>query len=454
MKTVMTCLLSIMFNLFMGVVLASVIGVDPAYGAACGVVGGAVLPYVCPLPSGALAGVYTEIWLGELVKKLRAGNKADWLNRIPDYSNKVNNDVIHLVDVGGDPDVLVNNTTYPIPIQDLEDGDIALGLDKFVTKATRVSDDQLYAISYDKFSSDVERHGEAILEVKYKKAAHALAPQSHTEKTPVIKTSGATVDGVKVITRSDVIKLKAAFDKMGVPEDGRILVLCSDHVNQLLDSDQKFRDQYYNYESGKIFKMYGFEIFEYVNCPFYSATGVKLGFKVAAGSTDHRASFAFYSPRMFKAQGATKMYYSEAAKNPTTQESLVNFRHFYIVLPKKLEAIGAIYSWDGSTVQATNQTVPTEKHWADIRDGIDTDKSSLSFAAAGGSADIEVITTKEFTYKVTGTGFTAVRNGKIVTVTSAANESTSAAVTGTIVFTIAGSDKTATVTLTTAKASA
>ncbi len=63
-----------------------------------------------------------------------AGLTASFLDGIPDYSAKVNNEIIHLVDVGGDPDVLVNNTTYPIPVQDLVEGDIPIGLDKFQTK--------------------------------------------------------------------------------------------------------------------------------------------------------------------------------------------------------------------------------------------------------------------------------------------------------------------------------
>ena len=70
---------------------------------------------------------------------------------------------------------------------------------------------------------------------------------------------------------------------------------------------------------------------------------------------------------MFRAQGTTKMYYSEAATNPTAQESLVNFRHYYIVLPKKQEAIGAIYSWDGVTEQSKEQAAPAEKRWAEVR---------------------------------------------------------------------------------------
>lgn len=356
-----------LFNVLMGVVLAAVVGVNPA----CGAVAGAVIPAVLGAfqPSGAaLEGVFTEVWTGELVKRLNAGLRADFLNGIPDYSAKAENEVIHLVDVGGDPDVLVNNTTYPIPVQDLDEADIAIGLDKFQTKPTRVTDDQLYAISYDKFSADVERHGNAILTVKYKKAAHALAPYSHTDKTPVIPTSGdADAAGRKKMTVKDIIALKRAFDKMEVPEDGRVLVLCPDHVNDLLEQDQTFKDKYYNYTTGKLLNMFGFEVYTYVNCPYYTNAGVKVAYNTTPGATDLKASFAFYRPRMFRAQGSTKMYYSEARTNPQTQESLVNFRHYYIVLPKKQEAIGAIYSYDGKTAQSKDQTATADKNWAQVR---------------------------------------------------------------------------------------
>ena len=70
---------------------------------------------------------------------------------------------------------------------------------------------------------------------------------------------------------------------------------------------------------------------------------------------------------MFRAQGSTKMYYSEARINPQTQESLVNFRHYEITMPKKQEAIGAIYSYDGKTAQTSNAEVTADKHWAQIR---------------------------------------------------------------------------------------
>lgn len=371
-------------NVLMSIIILFLLGVPNA--GFWGLIVGIVLPMALGkfLPKGsALEGVYTEVWTGELVKQLRGGMTASWLDGVSDYSAAVNNEVVHLVDVGGDPDVLINNTTYPIAAQELEDGDIALGLDKFQTKKTAVSDDQLFAISYDKMGSVIERHGDAITIAKFKKAAHALAPNSNTAKTPVVPTSGEDDNGRKKCTRKDIIALKRKLDALQIPTAGRRLVLCSDHVNDLLEDDQKFRDQYYNYTSGKIANMYGFEVYEFENCPYFTKEGTKVPFKNSPSGTDHQASFCFYTKRVFRAQGSTKMYYRDAQTNPDYQQNEVNFRHYYIVLPKKMEAIGAIYSYDGSTSQTSDQSVEAEKNWAETRREAEAAKMAMTMSDGG-----------------------------------------------------------------------
>lgn len=371
-------------NVLMSIVILFLLGVPNA--GFWGLIVGVVLPMALGkfFPKGAaLEGVYTEVWTGELVKQLRGGMTASFLDGVSDYSAAVNNEVVHLVDVGGDPDVLINNTTYPIAAQELEDGDIALGLDKFQTKKTAVSDDQLFAISYDKMGSVIERHGDAITIAKFKKAAHALAPNSNTAKTPVVPTSGEDDNGRKKCTRKDIIALKRKLDALQVPTAGRRLVLCSDHVNDLLEDDQKFRDQYYNYTTGKIANMYGFEVYEFENCPYFTKEGTKVPFKNSPSGTDHQASFCFYTKRVFRAQGSTKMYYRDAQTNPDYQQNEVNFRHYYIVLPKKMEAIGAIYSYDGSTAQTSDQSVEAEKNWAETRREAEAAKMAMTMSDGG-----------------------------------------------------------------------
>lgn len=300
------------------------------------------------LPQGVLAaGIYMEVWTGELVKQFNSLDQVGWMQGIRDYSQYANNNVIHLVDVGADPDVLINNTTYPIAVQDLGDGDITISLDKYQTKATRITDDELYAISYDKIALKREQHGTAIANVMHKKAIHAMAPAANTVNTPVLVTTGEN-DGTgrKRLVRADIVALKKAFDDAKFPLTGRRLVLCSDHISDLLLTDQKFADQYYNYTTGKISNLLSFEVYEYVENPFFvigAKTKLAYGGLPVAG-THSQASVAFLPAEMFKAKGTTKGYASKAEDNPLTQENLINFRQYFITLPKKQRAIGAVIS--------------------------------------------------------------------------------------------------------------
>ena len=50
-----------------------------------------------------------------------------------------------------------------------------------------------------------------------------------------------------------------------------------------------------------------------------------------------------------EATGSTKMYYSEAQSDPLNQRNLVNFRHYFIAMPKKEDAMVTLYN--GYTAQ-------------------------------------------------------------------------------------------------------
>lgn len=337
---------ALLFNCIMGAVLAQTLGYDP--------IGGAVAANLLVIgvgqfaPQGALhAGVCKELWTGYLVKQLERAEEATWLDGITDNSGIVDNDVIHLVDVGVDPDVLINNTTYPIPIQDLKDSDIAISLAKFQTKVTPITDDELYAISYDKISRVKDSHARAIAIAKFTKAAHALTPTENTAKTPVLTTTGATdkaTGRVKLIIE-DVIRLKAALDSLSVPAGDRRLVLCTDHVNDLLETDQAFKEQYnINRADGTVGRLYGFDIYEYANNPTFTQAGKKNAEFAKPKEGEFQCSFAFYTGRVFKATGSTKMYWSASENDPQYQRNLVNFRHYFIALPTKADAFAAVRS--------------------------------------------------------------------------------------------------------------
>ncbi len=328
-------LMAVTFNAAAGAAAAVAIGCAPEAGAIAGNV--LALALQGAAPAGALrAGVLKEIWTGEQVKQFRTALESwGWLARIRSYNQYVNNDVIHFVAIGGDPKVLVNNTTYPIKITALEDADKPISLDKFTTEATPVTDDELHAISYDKMASVQERHRDALIEAFGAHAIHAIAPDQNAAGIPVLRTTGAAYNGRKRMTPDDLIALKAAFDKMGTPKKDRVLVLCSDHANDLLAVDKNFKDHYnINDTEGKICRLYGFDIYEYDGTPYYNpSTGKKLAWGAVTAATDMQSSVAFYAGRMMKAQGSTKFYHSKAENDPQNHRSLVNFDQYGICLP-------------------------------------------------------------------------------------------------------------------------
>jgi len=326
-------------------------GVAFAIGApvAAGLTGGSVLSIVgsfLPRIAGLHAGVYTEVWTGQVVEHFTHAQEGSFLDGIQDFSQYAENDVIHLVDVAGDPTVLINNNTYPLTIENIGEDDVAINLAKFETLPTRITDDELYAISYDKMGVIKARHGNKLAEAMLDKALHAMSPAANATLQPVLQTSGSVdADGRLKCLRTDILALKKACDKIKMPKAGRRLVLCSDHVNDLLETDQKFKDQYYNYESGSIGKMYGFDIYEYSNCPLYDQTKAKKSFGAVAGVGEYEASIVFYVPRMFKAKGSTKTYASEAANDPVNKQNLISFTSRFVVLPQKADgAIAALTS--------------------------------------------------------------------------------------------------------------
>ncbi len=442
MKKIILCMLAIIANCFVGGTLAACVGASPFIGAA--VLNGMAL--VSPLfgLNGVLrAGVYAEIWTGETIKAFRNSLKSlGWLNKIRSFDAQVaKNNTIHFTDLGGDPTVLINNTSYPLGVESLADADKAIGLDKYQTKATKVTDDEARGLSYDKIGSVIERHRESVDEKKYARAIHALAPQSHTAKTPVILTTGDNYGSRKRMTVNDLIALKEKFDAMKVPVEGRVLVLCPEHVNDLLVEDKAFAHRYNNTETGAIANMYGFEIYEYVDAPVYNVTTkTKKNFGADAASTDRNASVAFYAPRMMKATGETKAYLDEP--DTQNQEWRYNVRHYFICLPLKNEAMGAIIS--GAVEEAPAPTI--------------TGDSNVDIVAAGTARNRTYATSNgaDVTATTDAPWLTLAVNGKKVTFSAeeyAYDAEGENPRTATVVIGIVGTDVTKSVTVSQAMAS-
>ena len=298
------------------------------------------------------AGIYREVWTGEVIKFVTAALNDTFLKGITDYSKYVSNvgdemQAIHIASMNVLPEVLINNTTYPIGIADLAIQDILMQLDKFQTIATPITDDEIYASSVKKMELVKDRHGKAIAITIIKKALHSLSPSGNTAKMPVIVTTGGD-DGTgrKRLIMKDLLTFKTKVDDLEIEESSRRLVLCNEHVNDLIAEDSKLEAFFFNRSTGAIQpNLLSFDIHTHVSSPYYNpSTKTKLAYGAVPSATDRKASAFFSLDRAAKATGWTKMYLSKSEDDTQNQRSLVNFRQNAIVLPTAEEHRGAIVS--------------------------------------------------------------------------------------------------------------
>lgn len=301
---------------------------------------------------------FPEVWLNRVITNLTTSNQAPWLDGIAEIDTEVaevgsgsasESNIIHIPTSMFEPDVLMNNTTYPIALQAYDDDEVTIQLDKYQTKVTTLSDDQTIGAAYNKIDTITGAHTRSILSKKYAKAIHALAPAANGVSTPVVATTGDGVGATgtrKRLVYEDIVALKDKLDKMECPTDGRRLVLSSEHYNDLLLDRKNFGDQLVNYKAGTPAPIIaGFEIHSYIANPYFKASdGTKFAFGAVPGASDSRASVCFYTGNVAKKTGLTKQYFSLASTDPENQVNKLNYRHYFIVLPMRAKYVGAIYS--------------------------------------------------------------------------------------------------------------
>lgn len=278
----------------------------------------------------------------ELIKNFRHDNS--WLGTLTAKPQWVNNDVIKIPKRGLAPKVLINNKIYPIQSNKREDGYISLSLNQYDTENTTVTDEELYALPYDKLGDVQQQHREELEDKTAEHALYSIAPD-HSDTTPVLETTGPD-DGTgrKRLIAKDLITLKSKLDKLNTPKDGRVLVLCPDHTTDLLIEDLSFKQRYQDANGGMIAKSYyGFETYESTYAPKYDKTAKT---KKPFGSADAgvEASVIFYKKNTVKAPGTVKRYARAASDNPEMRENTIGFRLYWIAVAIKDEGTAAIIS--------------------------------------------------------------------------------------------------------------
>lgn len=292
-----------------------------------------------------------EIWVNQLMENFYPDSS--FLEYTKDFSSLVDYNAINMTEAGVDPEVLVNNTTYPIKVTQRVDTPIKIELDLFETENTLVRRPEVIEYSYDQLESVLMGHRNSLRAKTAEKAAHAFAPKADGVFTPVIRTSGEKAGNRLRMTIEDILMLKERFDDANIPLEGRFLVLNPRHLSDLIIFDVKAFKDIADIVNGEPKRFAGFNILQTSITPLYDdTTGEKMDFAASKTAATTFCSFAFHRDEVMKADGDVTMYAKEY--DPEERGTIVGFDKRFIALPIRNKGIGAIVS------TLSTQTQPTE----------------------------------------------------------------------------------------------
>lgn len=325
------------FNFIVALLFALVTQIHPAI-ACVGSLGiGSALSFMPGMGGGILfSGLQKELWTDILLEKFYPEDS--FISEGRDMSALVEYNKINLAEVGADPDVLIDNTSYPIAVSSRTDVPKELALKTLDTTSTVVRNVEAMELSYDKMASVIYGHKQQLRKTAAKLAAWNWAPSSDAANTPVLAATGNASSGRLKLSFADVLKLSTKFNLLDVPADGRILVLNPNHESDLIAEDLAMYKSVMT--NGMLF---GFKLYRTSLTPVYNNdTHAKVAYGAVAAETDALASFAFYRDEVMKALGTTEMF--AKYKDPDNKGDVINFQMRFCALPLRSKFIASIYS--------------------------------------------------------------------------------------------------------------
>lgn len=300
------------------------------------------------------AGVQKELWLDVLTEGFyRVGS---FLNNVMDWSAFVDNHTLNFADAGGDPTVLVDNTSYPIATNQRTDTAKTIDLQTYDTENTRVRNVEEIEAAYNKLDSVIRQHRNALIQATHDRAIHAYGPSADGANTPILLTTGtATADHLSAVsitgtfkkfTIADIAALKMKFDLNDWPQTGRCLVIHPLHQMDLINEDAQLFKAFARLQTGEIFELYGFKILPYTATPVYTeATGAKKAFgAAAAAAADTISSVAFLETEVMKADGDLEMFYLPKSQNTGQRADEIGFQKRFVAAQIRGVGVAAVIS--------------------------------------------------------------------------------------------------------------
>ncbi|MBK7097899.1 MAG: hypothetical protein IPH58_05545 [Sphingobacteriales bacterium] len=323
---------NILINSLIGVLLAYVLGISPILGAVAVNAAGAAMHYLVKAETSLLVGLAQEVWIPLVLDNPYPS--ASFLQAATNLSSLVNYDKINLAEAGVDPDVLVDNAVYPVPIVDASDTPKDVTLKTYDTKNTVVRNAVAIELAYDQRALYAAKHRNALAKRIGEDAAYMYAPASASApNNNFIKNLGS---GDSIIDA--IIDLAKDFRNADADE-GMNLVLCPNHEAKMAKEDKVL---YKNLIAEPGMEYCGFRIWRYTRNPIYIAsTGVKAAYGTAFVDGTHKySSFAFLTGEVMVADGSVEMF--SRLKDPEARGDMFGFQKRALATTLRGKYSGAI----------------------------------------------------------------------------------------------------------------
>ncbi len=277
-----------------------------------------------------------SVWEKEFIKDFFPSST--FLKEAEDKSSMVDNDKIHLAELGVDPEVLINNNSFPIGIVEGTDTPREILLETMSTVNTVVREINKAARAQNLRKEYMAPHKRNMMLKYLERAAwsFSLATVDAAKGNVVVPTTGNDRgDGNRAATFADLHSLAAVYQGKDVPLEDVNVVLTIEHLNELKQADLKeYKELMESINEGKISTRFGMKFHVYSRCPYYTiADNTKLAFGAAPAAGDHRASFAFVKSEVVRAWGTVKMF--ARLDDPEAEGDIFHFHTRFIASQKR-----------------------------------------------------------------------------------------------------------------------
>ena len=329
---------AIVYNCLVGVLIALFFGVQNVGGLALFAIlvnCAGVAQHFVRITGGLVLfeGLAAEVWISDVMQQFYPDNH--FLSAVRDLSSLVDANTINLADAGADPDVLVNNTVYPIGIVDASDYPLAIPLKTYDTKNSVVRNAVAIELAYDQRALYVNKHQKALLKRMGMDAAWAYAPtQDDSTKSNKVISLGANDSVVDAL-----IDMQAAYNNYDADGEDRVVIFAPNHLAQIA-KENKVLYKAIMAEPGSVF--YGFKVFTYSKLPAYiTATGVKAAFGAAFDPAVHsQSSVCFLGSEVMKAMGTMEFF--SRLKDPEARGDIFGYQARFTASSFRNKYLGAI----------------------------------------------------------------------------------------------------------------